>query len=84
VIICRCERATRREIVEQIRQGVRDFRQLKATVRCGMGACGGKTCRELIYRIFREEGVDLKEVTGFNERPFFSEVPLSAFAGVDE
>lgn len=84
VIICRCERVTRREIVEQIRLGVRDFNQLKATVRSGMGACGGKTCRELIYRIFREEGIDLKDVAPFSERPFFTEVPLGAIAGVED
>jgi sarcosine oxidase, subunit alpha len=84
VIICRCERVTRREIVEQIRAGAHDFNQLKATVRSGMGACGGKTCRELIYRIFREEGVDLKEVTPFTERPFLAEVPMKYFAGADK
>jgi sarcosine oxidase, subunit alpha len=83
-IICRCERVTRREIVEQIRAGVTDFNQLKATVRSGMGACGGKTCRELIYRIFREEGIDLKDVTPFTERPFLAEVPLKYFAGADK
>jgi len=83
-IICRCERVTKKEIVEQIRAGVRDMNQLKATIRTGMGACGGKTCRELILRIFREEGVDLKDVTGFTERPFVTEVPLSSFAGIED
>jgi len=83
-IICRCERVTKSEIVEEIRNGVRDMNQLKATVRTGMGACGGKTCRELILRIFREEGIDLKDVTPFTERPFVTEVPLSSFAGLDE
>ncbi len=83
-IICRCERVTKREIVEEIRRGVRDMNQLKATVRTGMGACGGKTCRELIMRIFREEGIDLSEVTDFTERPFVEEVPMSSFAGLDE
>jgi NADPH-dependent 2,4-dienoyl-CoA reductase/sulfur reductase-like enzyme/Fe-S-cluster-containing hydrogenase component 2/bacterioferritin-associated ferredoxin len=84
VIICRCERVTKREIVEQIRSGVHDFNQLKATVRSGMGACGGKTCRELIYRILREEGVDLKDTTPFTERPFLAEVPLKYFAGTND
>ena len=83
-IVCRCERVTRREIVEQIRAGVRDFNQLKATIRTGMGACGGKTCTELIYRIFREEGIDPKEMTGFTQRPFVAEVPMGSFAGVEE
>jgi len=82
-IICRCERVTKEEIVAEIRAGVRDMNQLKATIRTGMGACGGKTCRELILRIFREEGVDLKDVTQFTERPFVTEVPLSTFAGLE-
>lgn len=83
-IICRCEQVTRKEIVEQIRTGTRDMNQLKATIRAGMGACGGKTCRELIMRVFREEGIDLNEVTVFTERPFVEEVPLSSFAGLIE
>ena len=83
-IICRCERVTKKELVEEIRAGVRDMNQLKATIRCGMGACGGKTCSELIMRIFREEGVDLSEVTPFIERPFVAEVPLSSFVGLDD
>ena len=46
-----------------------------------MGACGGKTCTELILRLYRDEGIDLSEVTLPTNRPFVSEVPLSAFAG---
>ncbi|MBN1592127.1 MAG: FAD-dependent oxidoreductase [Candidatus Coatesbacteria bacterium] len=84
VIVCRCERITRREIVQEIRRGVRDMNQLKASLRTGMGACGGKTCTELIQRIFREEGVPLNEVTPPTERPFVAEVPLSALACVKE
>ena len=57
---------------------------LKATVRSGMGACGGKTCTELILRLYREEGVDFSEVTLPTDRPFVSEVPLSAFASVKD
>ena len=80
VIVCRCERVTRREIVQEIRRGVRDMNQLKASLRVGMGACGGKTCTELVQRIFREEGVPLDDVTPPTERPFVAEVPLSALA----
>ncbi|RLC47121.1 MAG: sulfurtransferase [Candidatus Coatesbacteria bacterium] len=84
VIVCRCERVTRREIVREIRRGVRDMNQLKAVLRTGMGACGGKTCTELIERIFREEGVPLNEVTEPTNRPFVTEVPLSLLASVEE
>lgn len=79
VIVCRCERVTKKEIMEKIRKGCRDFNSLKAELRTGMGACGGKTCIELIWRIFRECGVDLGDVKPHIYRPFEIEVPLKAF-----
>lgn len=81
-IVCRCERVTAGEIRSRIRRGVRDANHLKAELRLGMGACGGKTCPPLVERLFREEGVPLQEVTGLTRRPLFVEVPLGAFAGV--
>jgi bacterioferritin-associated ferredoxin/Fe-S-cluster-containing hydrogenase component 2 len=81
-IICRCERVTLGEIRQAIRGGVRDMNQLKAVTRAGMGACGAKTCESLILSIFKSEGVDLKEVTGFSMRPLFVEAPLGAFTNV--
>lgn len=80
-IVCRCERITAGEVRGEIRAGVRDMNILKATIRTAMGACGGKTCTELILRLYRDEGIDLSEVTLPTNRPFVSEVPLSAFAG---
>jgi sarcosine oxidase subunit alpha len=55
---------------------------IKAVTRAGMGACGGKTCTNLIKRLFREEGVPLEQVTENTRRPLFAEVELGAFAGV--
>jgi bacterioferritin-associated ferredoxin len=81
-IICRCERVTAREVRELIRSGVRDMNHVKAVTRAGMGACGGKTCATLIERLFREEGVSLKDVKENTQRPLFVEVPLGIFAGV--
>jgi sarcosine oxidase subunit alpha len=82
-IICRCERITAGEVRGEIRAGVRDMNILKATIRTGMGACGGKTCTELILRLYREMGVDLSEVTLPTNRPFTAEIPLGVFAGAD-
>jgi bacterioferritin-associated ferredoxin len=82
-IICRCERITAGEVRGEIRAGVRDMNILKATVRTGMGACGGKTCTELILRLYREMGVDLSEVTLPTNRPFTAEIPLGVFAGAE-
>lgn len=78
-IVCRCERVRKSEIVKEIRAGVRDMNQLKATVRTGLGSCNGKTCTDLILRIFREEGVLLDEVTTPTHRPLVAEMHLSDF-----
>jgi len=80
IIICRCERVTKKEIVEYIRKtGTRDVNAVKAALRIGMGPCGGKTCTELIIHIFRELGIDIKEVEPHSIRPFTQEVPMKAF-----
>jgi sarcosine oxidase, subunit alpha len=81
-IVCRCERVTAKELRRLIRSGIRDMNHLKAVTRCGMGACGGKTCPKLIKRIFREEGIPADQVADLTRRPLFMEVPLGAFAGV--
>jgi sarcosine oxidase, subunit alpha len=80
-IVCRCERVMVAEIRELIRRGYRDMNEIKAVVRAGMGACGGKTCGSLIVRLFREEGVPGADVVTFRPRPLFVEVPLGVFAG---
>lgn len=81
-IVCRCERVSVGEIRKWIRLGVRDFNELKALTKVGMGSCGGKTCTPLINRIFREEGIKIEETTPGTKRPLFMEVPMGNFAGV--
>ena len=78
-IVCRCERVRKSEIVRTIRDGVRDMNQLKALVRAGLGSCNGKTCTDLILRIYREEGVNLSEITMPTHRPLVTEVHLGDF-----
>ncbi|HUV89687.1 MAG TPA: (2Fe-2S)-binding protein, partial [Anaerolineae bacterium] len=80
-IVCRCERVTAGEMRALIRAGVQDLNHIKAVTRAGMGACGGKTCTNLIKRLFREEGVPLARVVENTRRPLFIEVPLGALAG---
>ncbi len=81
-IVCRCERVTSGEIRKAIREGVRDINQLKAITRATMGACGSKTCRPMILRLFQEEGIDPGQVVDRVDRPLFVEVPIGTFAGV--
>lgn len=79
-IICRCEHITVEEIRDLIREGVRDINQLKAVTKVTMGSCGGKTCLQLIKKIFREEGIELDVITEPTQRPVFVEVPLDTLA----
>jgi sarcosine oxidase, subunit alpha len=78
-IVCRCERVRKSEIVCEIRAGVRDMNQLKALLRVGLGGCGGKTCTDMILRIYREEGVPLSEIVMPTHRPLVAEVHLGDF-----
>ncbi|MFX1410221.1 MAG: FAD-dependent oxidoreductase [Promethearchaeota archaeon] len=80
VIVCRCERVSVGEIRKWIREGVRDFNELKALTKVGMGACGGKTCSPLIEQIFREENISPAEMIPGTKRPLFIEVPMGIFA----
>jgi len=84
VVVCRCERVTAGEIRTHLRNGVRDMNHLKALTRAGFGACGGKTCKALIEGIAASEGISPEALTGFTERPLFSEVELGFFADPGE
>ncbi len=75
-IVCRCERVRLAEIVAFIKENhVRDINQLK-TLRVGMGACGGKTCSQLLDKAFLLAGVDPAEVEPGSLRPLFMEMPI--------
>lgn len=79
-IICRCERVTAGEIRALIRNGYRDLNEIKTVTRAMMGACGSKTCHSLIYRLFKDEGIDASKINDQTKRPIFIEVPLGVFA----
>jgi sarcosine oxidase, subunit alpha len=81
-IICRCERVSAEQIQKLIHLGYRDINEIKAITHATMGACGSKTCRALIHRLFKAEGIPLAEVTNVTHRPIFVEVPLKTFAGI--
>lgn len=84
-IVCRCERVTKGEIIQYIRDtGCSDFNALKAALRVGMGPCGAKTCNELALRLFRQELGRDAEIEEHVERPFTLEVPISAFLKGDD
>ena len=82
--ICRCERVTAGEIRALIRQGVRDINQIKAVTKASMGACGGKTCLNMIKRMYLTEGIPLSEVTETPVRPVFVEMPIKVLANLPD
>ncbi len=81
-ILCRCERVTAGAIRTLIRKGIKDQNQIKAITRAGMGACGSKTCEDLILQLFKEEGVPPEEVTLNTTRPVFVEAPIGVFSNI--
>ena len=82
--ICRCERVTAGEIRALIREGVRDINQTKAVTKASMGACGGKTCLNMIKRMYLAEGIPLSEVTETPVRPVFIEMPVRVLANLTD
>ena len=79
-IVCLCERVTAGQIRYLVQKGITDMNQIKAVSRAGMGACGSKTCDNLIKQIFKAEKVSQKSIVNNVRRPLFIEVPLGKFA----
>ncbi len=70
VILCFCEDLTREEVREAIKKGSDSFEALKRLIRCGMGACQGKTCEENIQReIMAITGKTREELPLQRQRP---------------
>ena len=61
--LCRCEDVTQEEVIEALQNGAVSFEDLKRRLRCTMGPCQGKTCRNLItMEIARFKGVRPEKV----------------------
>lgn len=79
-VVCRCERISVGEIIQFVQENrVEDINQLK-TIRVGMGACGGKTCSELLPRVLIQAGVKKEAVIPATQRPLTVEVPMGTIA----
>jgi len=77
VMVCLCERVRWEEIARLVRLGLRDLNAIKAATRCGMGACNGKTCENLVKQVLIEEGVSSDTIVGYVKRPLMMELPLT-------
>jgi NADPH-dependent 2,4-dienoyl-CoA reductase/sulfur reductase-like enzyme/Fe-S-cluster-containing hydrogenase component 2 len=82
-IVCRCEMVSVKEVKDYIRHhDVKDINQLK-NIRVGMGSCSGKNCSLVLPRIYKEMGIDFKEVTPSTERPLTVEIPMHSLINED-
>jgi len=58
--VCRCEEITEEQIKKLIKDGHTSLNEIKIASRAGMGACQGRTCRQLIMGIISKE-TDIKQ-----------------------
>lgn len=55
-IICRCEEKTAGDIRNVLNEGIAGVRQIKTSVRSGMGLCQGRMCDAIVNGILSNEG----------------------------
>jgi thioredoxin reductase/bacterioferritin-associated ferredoxin len=80
--VCRCEGPTRATLDAAIAAGARTLADLKATTRCGMGACGGRICGEAAAMLIAAAtGWDREAIGQPSARPPLRPVPLAAITG---
>jgi len=81
-IICRCEDVTYGQIVRAIEDGCTTVEEIKRMLRCGMGACQGRTCVRLISQIIAERtGRSMHEIMPPTSRPPSMPIELAILAG---
>ncbi|RAO97405.1 (2Fe-2S)-binding protein [Mesotoga sp. Brook.08.YT.4.2.5.4.] len=86
-IVCRCEEVTVDQIRKAIKDGYKDFEELRRYLRISMGPCGGRTCRlNTLMILSRETGVPVEELAPGIFRPPSMPVSFKAIAetGVDD
>ena len=81
-IICRCEDVTYGQISRAIEEGFTTTEEIKRMLRCGMGACQGRTCSRLIAQIIAAKtGRSLSQVALPTFRPPSGPTELAILAG---
>lgn len=82
VIVCRCEEVTAGEIRRAVRLGAPGPNQVKAFLRCGMGACQGRICGPVVSAVIAAtRGVPIAEVGTFRPRAPYKPLTLGTLAG---
>ena len=84
IIICRCEDTSLADIKEAIKNGARNFSEIKRVTRCGMGQCQGYICEELVNNIIVTElGTKREDIELMKIRPPVTPIKIKEVAGVD-
>lgn len=81
-IVCRCEEISAGELRAEIRGGRHDMNSIRGVLRCGMGACQGRSCAITLARLLAEVDASPVAPAPFRSRPPVRPLPLVALAGL--
>ncbi|MCL2555975.1 MAG: (2Fe-2S)-binding protein [Firmicutes bacterium] len=82
--VCRCEEISEEDIKRLINQGHTTLNEIKIASRAGMGACQGRTCRQLIMSIIaKETGINPQDMPMVTFRPPTKPIKMSILAEED-
>lgn len=82
-IVCRCEEITAGALRATIQDGATEMNLVRGLLRCGMGACQGRSCAATLARLLAEvdPGRPMPSAP-FRARPPLRPLPLGALAGM--
>jgi thioredoxin reductase/bacterioferritin-associated ferredoxin len=80
-IVCRCEEITARQIIDTVALGCNGPNQIKAFLRCGMGACQGRLCGLTVTELIAHARGVAPQATGYYRiRPPVKPITLAELA----
>jgi thioredoxin reductase/bacterioferritin-associated ferredoxin len=80
-IVCRCEEITARQIIDTVALGCNGPNQIKAFLRCGMGACQGRLCGLTVTELIAHaRGVAPQAAGYYRIRPPVKPITLAELA----
>jgi len=84
-MVCRCEEITEEDIKRLIKMGHTTLNEIKIASRAGMGACQGRTCRQLIMNIItKETGIKPVDMPMVTFRPPTKPIKIAILAEEEE
>jgi NADPH-dependent 2,4-dienoyl-CoA reductase/sulfur reductase-like enzyme len=82
-IVCRCEEVTAQQILDTVALGCPGPNQMKAFLRCGMGACQGRLCGLTVTELIAQaRGVSAQEVGYYHVRAPVKPITVSELAAL--